>query len=599
MDPAVLASLTVYNLPPSPPKWDRIGIFYIAFASTWTALVLAGIIFLWINRSSPILKIRGLPLAFGSIIFLHLYWIMAQITYPIGMTMPIVIAYDVQYFIMGTWFPLGIALFHASNSRFLHVAKLQKLRFTGNGDQARRGCNGARTSWLCRFRNMDYSRRIMIFIGIGMVFQCMLTVGMWFACKKYHPTYGIPGTEIRGDNLMEQLIDLGRGWEWWPSVLWQVIWTWIIAPILIWRAWGIRDTMGWRTQTVGCCLSSLHATPMFLIASYVPAFEKVNPYFTPSQWIHLSTMMFEIFTIFVPMVQVIRLRIITKHAAEANARWEKSSQITTIRPSTMTSIYDPKRTVSLNGSSAEKGHGSVYHVESPGSESGSEPDCRLLTMTALDHALRENQSALQEFSALSDFCGENIAFLSRVSEWKSRCWPNAICDSESPEMLSKDDVLDAYNLALEIYADFVSLQHAEFPLNLPSQEMKHLFKVFDKPARILYGEDTEINTATPFDDAYQQSRNGMGSGSNGDIRNQARYTGEIPTGFDSTVFDSAHGHIKYLVLTNTWPKYVREMHQRRRSSETGRSVLTSESQSSLLSRVSSTVSNLIRSVTNR
>lgn len=30
--------------------------------------------------------------------------------------------------------------------------------------------------------------------------------------------------------------------------------------------------------------SSLHATPMFLISSYVPAFEKVNRYFTPSQW---------------------------------------------------------------------------------------------------------------------------------------------------------------------------------------------------------------------------------------------------------------------------------------------------------------------------
>lgn len=28
-----------------------------------------------------------------------------------------------------------------------------------------------------------------------------------------------------------------------------------VAPILIWRAWGIRDTMGWRTQTIGCCIS--------------------------------------------------------------------------------------------------------------------------------------------------------------------------------------------------------------------------------------------------------------------------------------------------------------------------------------------------------
>lgn len=27
------------------------------------------------------------------------------------------------------------------------------------------------------------------------------------------------------------------------------------APILIWRAWGIRDTMGWRTQTIVCCVA--------------------------------------------------------------------------------------------------------------------------------------------------------------------------------------------------------------------------------------------------------------------------------------------------------------------------------------------------------
>lgn len=58
--------------------------------------------------------------------------------------------------------------------------------------------------------------------------KCLLTTGMWVACKKYHPTFGIPGTEIRGDNIVEQLIDLGRGWEWWPTLLWQFIWTWIV-----------------------------------------------------------------------------------------------------------------------------------------------------------------------------------------------------------------------------------------------------------------------------------------------------------------------------------------------------------------------------------
>lgn len=28
-----------------------------------------------------------------------------------------------------------------------------------------------------------------------------------------------------------------------------------VAPYLICKAWSIRDTMGWRTQTIGCCLA--------------------------------------------------------------------------------------------------------------------------------------------------------------------------------------------------------------------------------------------------------------------------------------------------------------------------------------------------------
>lgn len=52
---------------------------------------------------------------------------------------------------------------------------------------------------------------------------------MWLACSKYHPTYGIPGTGVRGDSLSEQMAYMRRGWEWWPSLLWQVIWTWIVS----------------------------------------------------------------------------------------------------------------------------------------------------------------------------------------------------------------------------------------------------------------------------------------------------------------------------------------------------------------------------------
>jgi hypothetical protein len=164
------SNLTIYNVPPVPPNWDRVGVFYIAFCATWTTIVMGGMAFCWYNRHMPILRVRGLPLAFGSVIFLHLYWILAQITYPIGATMPIVIAYDVQYFVMGIWFPLGIALFHAANLRFLRVAKLQK-QFTSSDLKRRRGGNGSRSSWVCRIRNMEYIAKVMTLIITGVVIQ--------------------------------------------------------------------------------------------------------------------------------------------------------------------------------------------------------------------------------------------------------------------------------------------------------------------------------------------------------------------------------------------------------------------------------------------
>lgn len=169
-DPAAMAGLTIYNMPPSPPLWDRVGVFYVSYCVTWSTLVFSGMIFCLVNRNNPVLKIRGLPLSFAAITFLHAYWVLAQVTYPVGRTMPIVLAYDIQYFFMGMWFPLGIALFHASNARFLYVARRQK-QFTQTGVKVQERCDGGGTSLLYRLRNIPYLTRIFIFIGTGMFFQ--------------------------------------------------------------------------------------------------------------------------------------------------------------------------------------------------------------------------------------------------------------------------------------------------------------------------------------------------------------------------------------------------------------------------------------------
>lgn len=176
--------ITIYNLPPSPARWDRIGIFYIIFCVVWTLLVLFGMTFCWANRNNPLLRLRGLLLSFSAIVLLHLYWILGQIVYPVGPTIPIVLAYDIQYFFMGIWFPLGIALFHASNSRLLHVAKLQK-KYSSAGLRDQFNTAQPYNSWVCRFQCLEYTKKVLILTGVGMVVQvsypCCVIVD-WVKC---------------------------------------------------------------------------------------------------------------------------------------------------------------------------------------------------------------------------------------------------------------------------------------------------------------------------------------------------------------------------------------------------------------------------------
>lgn len=167
---AAMADLTVYNMPTSSPNLDRVGVFYISFCVIWTTLLLAGMIFCLINRHIPILRVRGLPLSFSAIVLLHLYWILGQILYPVGACFRTVLAYDIQYFAMGIYMPLGIALFQASNLRFLHVAKMQK-QFVHHELRAERKCNDTKSSWLSRLKNIDYMKRTLFLIGIGMILQ--------------------------------------------------------------------------------------------------------------------------------------------------------------------------------------------------------------------------------------------------------------------------------------------------------------------------------------------------------------------------------------------------------------------------------------------
>jgi hypothetical protein len=152
------------------PRLDGVGIWWITFGAVWTALLACGMTFLYKKRNTPTLRLRGLSLTFAGIILLHMYWITVQIGYSVGPLAPEV----AEFWIMSIWYPFGIALFQAGNSQFLHVAKAQS-RFARPPSQMKTRYDEKRllqkASWFQRLKQMDYTKRMFVFVTMGMVVQ--------------------------------------------------------------------------------------------------------------------------------------------------------------------------------------------------------------------------------------------------------------------------------------------------------------------------------------------------------------------------------------------------------------------------------------------
>lgn len=309
-------------------------------------------------------------------------------------------------------------------------------------------------------------------------------------------------------------------------------------------------------------------------------------------------MFLEIFSVFLPCWQVWRHQSLRQETIDMIATWEsKRSHHGGEGSSTLgaTSILGetPSQKTWRRISAAEK----ASTIDSVGTAYSGES---MLSMGALEYVLEHNPDPLRQFSALKDFSGENVAFLTAVSEWRSRY--RTIGKGEAAR--------EAYNKALHIYVDFISSKDAEFPINISFQDKSSLEAMFEKAARVLYGDRGLANSpATPFAPGMDWPRGepaaarpshaserpiiGSRSNSNTDVELRAMsdriaYCGEIPAGFDSTIFDKAETSIKYLVLTNTWPKFVRA---RRESGISLTSVGSSEGRrSSFVSRVSKILS---------
>ncbi|KAI1881647.1 hypothetical protein JX265_000473 [Neoarthrinium moseri] len=544
-------------------QFSTLGWFYIGLTAAITVLLLWGMVFLHRHRRLPFLQIRRLPVVFAAVINLHLYAAVCMTGYTIGPVVPC----DAQFWVMSIYLPLGMALLQAANSQFLYVASQQRkfARFNNLEDYTTfEKCRPVDTSlpwWkqqIDRVKRMDKMTRVLVYIGIGMTIELILTLIVYFGSEMFHPSYGffnvkVPGTEQQRATLCFQ------GWEWWLSIAWQFFWAWIYAPYMLWKTRNIHDTHGWRITTIWCCIAGLPASPLWLAGLYSPAFTPVNMKMIPPQWFSISIFLIEIAVIGFPCLQVIKTHNLKQETLDAIAAWEKRQQGGNVNPEKI-STKSSGFTSTLAGSFIT-GKSGKSNASSTASRDST------LTMAALENVLKNNPQPLLEFAALKDFSGENISFLSHVSDWKRSC------------ALSKDEPGDRYEQfisAVRIYSHFVSLEYSEFPVNISSRTGKALHQTFDKAARELNSRRTSNNaSATPFGDAPTDSstadlhaQGGMeledtlGKANLQSVTRMAVLASDgqidavIPAGFGPEAFDDAEKEIKYLVLTNTWPKFV-------------------------------------------
>lgn len=277
----------------------------------------------------------------------------------------------------------------------------------------------------------------------------------------------------------------------------------------------------------------------------------------------LSIVFTEIFTIFLPCWEVVRNRSLKKETLDAIAHWEKRTKGSGSESKSVNTVSTLVESI-LSGKKSVDGS-----IKSTSSEES------VFTMSALEYVLERNPTPLIEFSALHDFSGENIAFLSSVAEWKNSLPKTGLDDTIAKGDDYRELVRERFNRALRIYTEFISVRDANIPINISSPTLRALENIFEHSARVLYGERREVDNVTPFGKPRTPPASSDGSEIamkcsvvSSAIEDRVQFWGEIPDEFDETVFDDAESSIKYLVLTNTWAKFVRSSRGARNSTDT-------------------------------
>lgn len=150
---------------------DGLGVLYLTIVTLWTTILLAGIVFLGLNRHLPFIRIRNIPLAISAVLVLHVYWVLCFLAYILQASF----SCSTEFWIMSIYLPLGVALFHACNSQLLHIAGLQRRIVTGEDMSIVKSVDsreGQGWRWSrALLTQKDRVRQVLVYVVYGLVIQ--------------------------------------------------------------------------------------------------------------------------------------------------------------------------------------------------------------------------------------------------------------------------------------------------------------------------------------------------------------------------------------------------------------------------------------------
>ncbi|KOS44306.1 hypothetical protein ACN38_g4753 [Penicillium nordicum] len=465
---------------------------------------------------------------------LHVFWILCMVAYSMGGKYPCA----AEYWIMNIYLPVGIALYQANSMQLLNVFGVQeKLLLTAQQPNRPHFINPSESSsrYLPRWRQLNLVQRTELGIAIGISVQLLVSLSIFLTSRKFH-SFGTFSEHVSA-------AECRRGPEWIPSILWQLLWSWVFAPYVLWRIRNIHDIHHWRLQITCCLIAALPGSPMWFAALYssTDTWAVINKYWVPALWFAPGIMAMEAVTIFFPCYELVVSRgQRDRFLGELQAWNDKKTN------SVQESDSAPSRTTS-EASRVPEGY----------------------SRGALERCLEENSSALLRFAAAKEFSGENILFLNYVRDWKA-AWEKI--GESSPEYDWNCDPqshrLHFFKIALEIYVFCVDMNLAEFPINIESRIYSDLLEMFGEACayrnlpesyNTMAMHRTKLSTMITVEedtqalcfDAYPHEEQSIMQ-----IESRVPNSVIVPTNFTVDAFDEAEKSIKNLVFTNTWPKFI-------------------------------------------